>query len=273
MFFVNVIKAVSLGVQSSFSNARDEWTFLCTNVRRTGACEEFKLRSQQSAVRRSEFSMADRTMHNRWEQVFIHTAKCDMCEHHNKGILYRCLMCTFSICTPCKESDPVNGIHYMNDGGRGPTATPNAPMLLPTPQDTSSAHSIQPETAEPAKNERQRNIPRLSRKRRRSVIVEETDDDFGDEEAIPNGSRKGKKRQKTQRFETRTSATRRGIADTSPAVGPEKKRRTADFDMGESSRQANERTQPERVSRRAAKQASGIVRMYISMMANNSRIR
>ncbi|MCJ1251452.1 hypothetical protein MMC30_008685 [Trapelia coarctata] len=198
--------------------------------------------------------MAGRTIHNRWEQVFIHTAKCDLCEHHNKSTLYRCLDCKLSICTPCKENDLGDGIHYMNNGGRGPSATPNAPLLWPTPPDTSSAPSLQREGAEPSQNERQRIVPRAGRKRRRNV-VEETDDNFeADMEKIPNDSRKGKKRQKPLQFETRTSQSKRRRADARSAVQPEKKR-TVNFEVGESSRQAIERTQPEGVSRRAANQA------------------
>lgn len=82
----------------------------------------------------------------------------------------------------------------------------------------------------------------------------ETDDEHekGNDE-IPDLSRKGKKRQKTQRFETLSSTTKRRRADTSPVARTEKKRK-AKYEIRERSRQAIVRTQPERVTRTGADQ-------------------
>jgi len=214
-----------------------------------------------------------RDIHDVWDEIHIHTAVCDWCEHHNKHILYRCQECGNSICTPCKNPDMGDDKHYFNDGGRGPPETSSAPLLLPTPPDASSAPSLHPDTAEPAQHRRQSTVPRRSRKRRRTV-VEETDDDFDDdEEEIPNGSRKAKKRQKTQRSKTRTSKPKRRRGDASPATRPEKKRRTVKFEIGESSRQVIQRRQPERMTREATSPVSDIRRTFISMKANDSRPR
>ena len=200
--------------------------------------------------------MTGRVIHNEWEQVLIHTAKCDLCEHHNRSILYRCTICKRSLCTPCKESDPDDGAHYMNDGGRIVPGIPGAPLPIQAPRKT-SAPGLRPETAVVAQTQGQRTSPRASRKRSRTV-VEDTDDEYDDDnEEIPDSSRKGKKRQKTRRFETRSSTTKRRRGETSPAVRTEKKRRV-NFEIGESSKQAAERVQAKRVARTATRKVNDV---------------
>lgn len=197
-------------------------------------------------------------IHDQFEEVHIHTAKCDICENHNKSILYRCLECSLSICTPCNQKDSGDGRHYMN-GGRAVSAASSAELLPPAPLSVASAPYLHPETAEPAQTKRQRDPPRPSRKRARP-IVEETDDEHDEEEEeIPDPSRKGKKRQKTQRFETRSSTSKRRRAETSPDVRTEKKRRV-NYEIAESTRQAIERKQPERETGTTAHQVKDVDR-------------
>ena len=60
-------------------------------------------------------------MHTEWEEVKIHTAKCDFCNKHNAGITYRCTSCSSHICVPCRDSSTTgtNGVHIL-PGRTGP---------------------------------------------------------------------------------------------------------------------------------------------------------
>lgn len=56
-------------------------------------------------------------LHSHWEEIKIHTAKCDKCNEHNKSIMYRCTDgCSRQLCTPCKLADPQSGKHPMYGG-------------------------------------------------------------------------------------------------------------------------------------------------------------
>jgi hypothetical protein len=46
-----------------------------------------------------------------FETVTIHTAKCDVCSHHNTSILYRCLTCGWSVCKNCFNTATDEGSH------------------------------------------------------------------------------------------------------------------------------------------------------------------
>ena len=61
--------------------------------------------------------MAATGLHSHWEEIKIHTAKCDKCNEHNKSIMYRCTDgCGRQLCTPCKLADPQGGKHPMYGG-------------------------------------------------------------------------------------------------------------------------------------------------------------
>ena len=58
-------------------------------------------------------------LHNTFTDVYIHTAKCDLCNKHNKSILYRCADCGWHICTPCRRDKGGDGTHVVHGGDRG----------------------------------------------------------------------------------------------------------------------------------------------------------
>lgn len=56
--------------------------------------------------------------HTTFKAVKIHTAKCDVCNHHNTDILTRCIDCGWQICTPCLNDRAGDTSHT----GGGPAA-------------------------------------------------------------------------------------------------------------------------------------------------------
>ncbi|KAK2761780.1 hypothetical protein FQN54_001608 [Arachnomyces sp. PD_36] len=59
--------------------------------------------------------------HTTFKQVKIHTAKCDICNIHNKAILNRCVDCGWQICSPCLADRAGDGTHT---GGGAWTSAP-----------------------------------------------------------------------------------------------------------------------------------------------------
>lgn len=49
--------------------------------------------------------------HTIFKPIKIHTAKCDVCNKHNKAILQRCIDCGWQICTLCWNARGRNGTH------------------------------------------------------------------------------------------------------------------------------------------------------------------
>lgn len=49
--------------------------------------------------------------HTIFKPIKIHTAKCDVCNMHNKSTLQRCIDCGWQICTPCWNARGGNGAH------------------------------------------------------------------------------------------------------------------------------------------------------------------
>lgn len=71
--------------------------------------------------------------HTTFKTVKIHTAKCDVCNHHNTSTLARCIDCGWQICTPCLADRGGNAGH----SGRGPpiprpTVNPTAARVNPS---------------------------------------------------------------------------------------------------------------------------------------------
>ena len=62
--------------------------------------------------------------HRTFRQVLAHTAKCEKCAKHNKSVLYRCLDCSFPICTPCWNLEEGTGRHKS-------IAITEPPVILP----------------------------------------------------------------------------------------------------------------------------------------------
>lgn len=83
--------------------------------------------------------------HTTFKQVTIHTAKCDVCNRHNKSTLHRCADCGWQICTPCWDKRGGNGYHGVKRKFKGPTFG-QAPVIQQTPHIPSpkKVPSVQP---------------------------------------------------------------------------------------------------------------------------------
>ena len=63
--------------------------------------------------------------HSKFREIIIHTAKCDLCELHNKDKLYTCCSCNINMCTPCIKSAGRDDPHVLNEDS---TIIPAPPM-------------------------------------------------------------------------------------------------------------------------------------------------
>ncbi|KAI9845090.1 MAG: hypothetical protein M1837_005094 [Sclerophora amabilis] len=61
-------------------------------------------------------------LHTNFNQVTIHTAKCDLCNRRNYATLQRCTLCGWSCCAPCWLERGGDGTHVINAGDAGWTA-------------------------------------------------------------------------------------------------------------------------------------------------------
>ena len=101
----------------------------------------------------------------------MHTAKCDLCERHNKLTLYRCTECGQHVCSECWKKPSGDGIHVFNGGVAGGP-------------DLSADHAVDDETAGDRDDESQ---GRTRTRRRARVISDEEDDDVPTlKPAVPN---------------------------------------------------------------------------------------
>ena len=65
--------------------------------------------------------LVNRQPHTSFKAIKIHTAKCDVCNNHNKATLHRCVECGWQICSPCWN--------IRGNGDHGPTRTFNGPIF------------------------------------------------------------------------------------------------------------------------------------------------
>jgi hypothetical protein len=49
------------------------------------------------------FQEPEEELHHKWTAITVHTARCDVCEKHNKGRMSRCAACTYQVCATCVE--------------------------------------------------------------------------------------------------------------------------------------------------------------------------
>ena len=85
--------------------------------------------------------------HRTFREVIAHTAKCEKCGRYNKSILYRCIECSFPICTPCWNAEGGTGRHKN-------IAITESPVILPPrpPNKTKKKDKSATKTARPRKN-------------------------------------------------------------------------------------------------------------------------
>ncbi|TPX25862.1 hypothetical protein DIZ76_011319 [Coccidioides immitis] len=69
----------------------------------------------------------DDIRHTIFKTIKIHTAKCDVCNQHNKATLRRCIDCGWQICTPCWDARGGDGTHGVSHKFNGPVFTPETP--------------------------------------------------------------------------------------------------------------------------------------------------
>ena len=85
--------------------------------------------------------------HRTFREVIAHTAKCEKCARHNKSILYRCIDCSYPICTPCWNAEGGTGRHKN-------IAITESPVILPPHPPNKTKKKDKPATriARPRKN-------------------------------------------------------------------------------------------------------------------------
>ncbi|KAK0515187.1 hypothetical protein JMJ35_002566 [Cladonia borealis] len=106
--------------------------------------------------------------HRTFRQVLAHTAKCEKCAKHNKSVLYRCLDCSFPICTPCWNDEDGSGRHKS-------IAITEPPVILPPLPPNKSKKKDKPatRTQPPPKYK----IPHARTRKNGAVSDSETDDE------------------------------------------------------------------------------------------------
>ncbi|KAL2002808.1 hypothetical protein VTN02DRAFT_5851 [Thermoascus thermophilus] len=67
------------------------------------------------------------TRHAVFVEVMIHKAKCDICNHHNKAVLRRCMDCGWQICSPCWDARGGDGSHGTRRPFTGEVFSPDQP--------------------------------------------------------------------------------------------------------------------------------------------------
>jgi hypothetical protein len=55
-------------------------------------------------------------VHNNWMPLVVHTAKCDLCNQHNRDVLQRCTLCNRQMCKKC-ITDNADGKHFADHAG------------------------------------------------------------------------------------------------------------------------------------------------------------
>ncbi|EEP76385.1 predicted protein [Uncinocarpus reesii 1704] len=83
----------------------------------------------------------DDIRHTIFKTIKIHTAKCDVCNQHNKSTLRRCIDCGWQICTPCWDARGGNGTHGVSHKFTGPVFSPGGPNFASHGQDIAADDS------------------------------------------------------------------------------------------------------------------------------------
>ncbi|KAI4199630.1 MAG: hypothetical protein LQ350_004505 [Teloschistes chrysophthalmus] len=76
-------------------------------------------------------------VHDTFDPITIHTAKCDLCNKHNTSTMFRCTKCGRQCCTPCWDRKGGDGRHSLHNNKqleyKGPKAEPLPPPEAPKP--------------------------------------------------------------------------------------------------------------------------------------------
>ncbi|KAL8994854.1 MAG: hypothetical protein Q9169_005301, partial [Polycauliona sp. 2 TL-2023] len=70
-------------------------------------------------------------IHDQFETLTIHTAKCDLCNAHNTSKMYRCTKCGRHTCSACWDAKGGDGRHTVHDQRRLAYTGPVAEVLPP----------------------------------------------------------------------------------------------------------------------------------------------
>ena len=118
-------------------------------------------------------------LHTVFIEVQVHTAKCDLCERHNKLTLYRCTKCGQHVCSECWKKQSGDGIHVFNGGVAGGP-------------DLSADHAVDDDETGGERDDESQGRTRTRRRMR--VISDDEDDDVPMlKPAVPNASTKSHK--------------------------------------------------------------------------------
>lgn len=102
--------------------------------------------------------------HKTFQEVVVHTAKCEECNKHNKAIMYRCTDCGHQFCTRCWNQTGGLGTH-----SKASDAT-QRPIVLPY---------VKVDQKKVVKKKKSQSVVRSTRKKKNVV---ESDDDGEDKE-------------------------------------------------------------------------------------------
>ncbi|KAI4256666.1 MAG: hypothetical protein LQ352_001984 [Teloschistes flavicans] len=76
-------------------------------------------------------------VHDTFDPITIHTAKCDICNKHNTSTMFRCTKCGRQCCTPCWDRKGGDGRHNLHNKKtleyKGPKAAPLPAVEVPKP--------------------------------------------------------------------------------------------------------------------------------------------
>lgn len=124
-------------------------------------------------------SPARRPPHSNFKAIKIHTAKCDVCNKHNKSTLQRCIDCGWQICSPCWGMRGGNGSHGVTRTFTGPVFCSSDEEELPRKKPARGT-----EKSTPARNKAQ--FPKARPSREKDDEYEDKDEDDKDRSAARN---------------------------------------------------------------------------------------
>lgn len=114
-------------------------------------------------------------VHTEFNDIQIHTAKCDVCNRHNTSVMKQCTLCAQNFCTSCWLARGSDGTHMLNSGDKGYAATEARATASATRPRSLSLLKPKKEKASVMKTPSPRLGGRNKRTRRRTVVIEESE--------------------------------------------------------------------------------------------------